>query len=347
VRCLTVGIAGTAKNTGKTTTISYLMDEVKKDAGLTLGLTSIGYDGENFDNVTGLPKPRIDVWPGVVVAVAEKCLGSGGAGEEVIARTDVSTPLGRVVIGQVSSPGKQVLAGANNSRDLRTVLDAMRDKTDLVFVDGALSRIAPMAQVDCLILVTGAARTPEIHRIAAESGCIVDILSKPVLAEQGKTDTVASVLNQSGFADMIEKCSTADTIQIQGVVNLYYLEEMARIYSQSSVEKRLIFADPLKLLLAGDAIRLWHALNALSAASVEIGVANACKLLAMTVNPYYPKYRYNKADYQVAYVDSGELLESVRDMVKIPCFDVVQQGGQEIFKTVSLYKKSIEFIDKP
>jgi hypothetical protein len=58
---LVVGIAGTAKNTGKTTTLSAIMGEARKEPALVLGLTSIGYDGEGFDNVTGLPKPRIDV----------------------------------------------------------------------------------------------------------------------------------------------------------------------------------------------------------------------------------------------------------------------------------------------
>ena len=74
MQTIIIGIAGTAKNTGKTTTTSFIMAEVKKNEKLNLGLTSIGYDGEDIDNVTGLPKPKIEVWPGVLVAVAEKCL---------------------------------------------------------------------------------------------------------------------------------------------------------------------------------------------------------------------------------------------------------------------------------
>ena len=54
-----IGIAGTAKNTGKTTTlvasIKFFAENQK------MFITGIGYDGEDFDNLTGLPKPRVFV----------------------------------------------------------------------------------------------------------------------------------------------------------------------------------------------------------------------------------------------------------------------------------------------
>ncbi|MBU4562316.1 hypothetical protein KKB17_02785, partial [bacterium] len=53
-----LGILGTAKNTGKTTTTSALL-EIANNKNLSVGITSIGYDGEDIDNITGLPKPRI------------------------------------------------------------------------------------------------------------------------------------------------------------------------------------------------------------------------------------------------------------------------------------------------
>jgi len=57
---LIVGIAGTAKNTGKTTTTSAILDELY-NMEIPIGLTSIGYDGEEIDNITRLPKPRLFV----------------------------------------------------------------------------------------------------------------------------------------------------------------------------------------------------------------------------------------------------------------------------------------------
>ena len=62
-----LGIAGTAKNTGKTTTTNAILACLRK-RGIAVFLTSIGYDGENLDNVTGLPKPKIPVEPGDIIA---------------------------------------------------------------------------------------------------------------------------------------------------------------------------------------------------------------------------------------------------------------------------------------
>ena len=331
---LTVGIAGTSKNTGKTTTMSCLMSEIKKHGGFTLGLTSIGYDGESFDNVTGLPKPRIDVWPDTIAAVAERCLTSGSAALQELTRTDIITPLGNVVICRVTAPGKLILAGANNRRDLGVVLELLRDLADITIIDGAFSRIAPMAEADCLIIATGAARTTDIPRLAQESGCIVDILSIPAMAERGKTTAISSVLSRAGFAIFTEKSAAADTICIRGVVSVSYLEELVRFGGDTLSGKRFLFADPLKLILAGDILQVKEALRDMSCADIEVGVAKSCDLLAMTVNPYYPRYRFERADYMAAYVDSEELLDSVGGSIGIPCYDVVRQGGQGLFAEV-------------
>ena len=338
VKSLAIGIAGTAKNTGKTTTMSIIMNEIKKNPEILLGLTSIGYDGEKFDNVTGLPKPRIEVWPGNIVAIAESCMKVCSAELEEIQRTDIATPLGKVIISRVAKAGKVLLAGPNNSRDLRIVLELLRGLANLTIVDGALNRIAPMVEVDGLILVTGAARFTEIPRLAEDTRCIVDILSTPVLAEQGKTEALGSILGQSGFDELLQKCAAADSINIQGVAGLQYLKELAALRGGELKGKRFIFNDPIKLLLAGEALQVHKVLYELSNNSgAGIGVAKACKLLAMTVNPYYPKYRYNRADYEEAYVDSAGLLACISASAGIPCYDVFRQGGKELYKIIIDY----------
>ena len=40
-----ISVIGLAKNTGKTTTLNYIIDEAKKNTGLKLGITSTGWDG--------------------------------------------------------------------------------------------------------------------------------------------------------------------------------------------------------------------------------------------------------------------------------------------------------------
>ena len=68
-----IGIAGTAKNTGKTTALGALIREATSRR-LRVAVTGIGYDGEERDTITGLPKPRLDLPPGTIATTSEACL---------------------------------------------------------------------------------------------------------------------------------------------------------------------------------------------------------------------------------------------------------------------------------
>ena len=81
-----IGIVGTAKNTGKTTTLAALIREAGRRRE-RIGVTGIGYDGEEIDTVTGLPKPRLLLQPGTIVATSERCLRTTSAEYTVIKRT--------------------------------------------------------------------------------------------------------------------------------------------------------------------------------------------------------------------------------------------------------------------
>ena len=70
-------------------------------------------------------------------------------------------------------------------------------------------------------------------------------------------------------------------------------------------------------------------------AGVTLGVLHPVSLYAVTVNPYYPKYRIKSKDYEPAYVDRDALLAAVSEATgDVPCFDVVQQGAAEILARV-------------
>ena len=176
-----LGIAGTAKNTGKTTVTTAVMNELRR-RGIQFYLTSIGYDGENLDNITYLPKPKIQVEHGDIVATAEKCLESSTARFEILAHTDVKTPLGKIKLIRVLKSGLIVTAGPNKSAEVRAVTRLLSKLgAGVTLVDGALNRIVPMSETDCFILATGAARSLDIPRLARETECIQQIAGLPLL----------------------------------------------------------------------------------------------------------------------------------------------------------------------
>ena len=170
-----IGVAGTAKNTGKTTTLCSLIDAAYAQGRLP-GVTGIGYDGEERDNVTLLPKPRITVFPGMIVTTSEQCLAASTARLRILRRTGYQTALGEVVITVVEEAGLVVVAGPNKAADLAAVGQQMSSLgvSDLL-VDGSLNRIAPMAVADRVVFATGGARTTELKYLAEETASIEHI----------------------------------------------------------------------------------------------------------------------------------------------------------------------------
>ncbi|MGI6665946.1 MAG: hypothetical protein ACOX5Q_00620 [Bacillota bacterium] len=174
---LTLGIAGTAKNTGKTTTLQAVV-RFLRERRTGVFLTSIGYDGEDVDTVTGLPKPKVIVEEGDTVATALPLFRSSPARFAGLQPTGVDCALGPVYSGTAVSPGRVVLAGPVSTKDVASVIKgAPADKT--VLLDGAFSRLAPMVLADALILATGAARSPDPRRIAAEMEALSVVFGLP------------------------------------------------------------------------------------------------------------------------------------------------------------------------
>lgn|GEM_PF-327840 len=173
----TLGIAGTAKNTGKTTTLQAVVRFLRQ-SGTGVYLTSIGYDGEEVDTVTGLPKPKVVVEEGDMVATALPLLRASPARFTRLEFTGVDCALGPVYSGVATGPGRVVLAGPLSTKDVAVVLrGAPSDR--VVLLDGAFSRLAPMVLSDALILATGASRSPDPRRIAAEMEALSAVFGLP------------------------------------------------------------------------------------------------------------------------------------------------------------------------
>ncbi|ODA39691.1 hypothetical protein [Desulfosporosinus sp. BG] len=179
----TIGIAGTAKNTGKTTTTLSLLDYYNTK-GVKIGLTSIGYDGETIDNVTGLPKPRLFVRKGLLIVTAEKCFQASSAKVKILENLGIDTPLGKLVCAVVEREGLIVMAGPNQSYHLKNVRDLLFSYgAELIIVDGALGRIAPMVETDGFIMATGASYNLDSHQVAIHAHYLAEICNYPQSAK--------------------------------------------------------------------------------------------------------------------------------------------------------------------
>lgn len=155
----TLAVMGMTKNTGKTVSLNHLLAQA--DAHDTaLGITSIGRDGEERDQVFSILKPPVLVWPGCLVATARDTLLRAKVRWKQIGGTGIDSPMGEIVIVKALDHGEMEIAGASRSHDQHKVIALLKQcGAALVILDGALGRShhASPAIADGVVLATGAA----------------------------------------------------------------------------------------------------------------------------------------------------------------------------------------------
>ena len=82
-----ISIIGLAKNVSKTTTLNFI---IKNLENRRLGLTSIGRDGERYDVITQLPKPRIFIRSGTIIATARQSYEASEAKMEILKKQSLT-----------------------------------------------------------------------------------------------------------------------------------------------------------------------------------------------------------------------------------------------------------------
>jgi hypothetical protein len=351
-----IGIAGTAKNTGKTTALGVLLREAQR-RDLHVGVTGIGYDGEERDTVTMLPKPRLHLETGTLVTTSAACLRVSSAGLEQVEQTPFRTALGQVVILRVTSPGLVVVAGPNKTDELRVTLSRMQALgARLVFVDGSLNRIAPMVVADRLVFATGGARTTDFDTLVAETLAIerlfifsravnptppapgVQLMGEDVqvhlasCAVQGEKEMERAL---RVLPDHLRRIIVPGMVTLQGLKTLVrhtvsHTSHTGHVSptSQNTVIE-VIFDDPFKLLLAGDPAKTSAVLESILPQAAMITYRHAPRLVAITINPSYPAF--DGTIYHPALLDPVIMLQRFRERLSTPVADVFAPGGEGEF----------------
>lgn len=171
-----IGTLGTCKNAGKTTVLNYLLDTYHEQC--PVGITSIGYDGEATDAVTLLPKPRIKVYPGMLVATAASCLETAEAKFEYLVETPIHTVVGRIHIVRITHSGIMEVAGPSMVSQLDHLCKEMLELgCEKVIADGAAGRISFGVIADSVVLSVGAAMSNTIGKTVETAAHLAGLLS--------------------------------------------------------------------------------------------------------------------------------------------------------------------------
>ena len=166
-----ISVVGLGKNTGKTTTLLYLVKHLGVGSGV-LALTSTGRDGEAVDEITRKEKPRVAIAPGTLATTSERSLEQG-RGLSRVKDTRYVTALGRIVIVRADLKGQVILEGpATVSETGELASSLIREEGALrVIIDGSLDRIA-VATPDVsegIVLATGAVLGPDIETVLSKT----------------------------------------------------------------------------------------------------------------------------------------------------------------------------------
>lgn len=214
-RCLAndwrrLAFIGVTKHAGKTTALNAFLRQAEA-RGKSVGLCSVGLDGERLDTLLGVAKPAIEVGAGTFVASAEHALKSADAGLKWHSALGISSPLGEIVLAEVTAPGRVLLAGVRQRQHVQRVFDAFASHAcDFLLVDGAFNRVAQAAPnlVDAAVLAVGATAGKTVADVVAVAQQLiwkfslerVDDRLKSAFATMEADDAIGLLRGEEGVA---------------------------------------------------------------------------------------------------------------------------------------------------
>ncbi len=310
-----ISIIGMCKNAGKTTVLNKLVEEFSA-RGLTLGLTSVGRDGESTDVVTITPKPEIFAPKGTLVATAKRLLNFGTTTNEILAATGINTPLGEVIVFRALSRGFIQIAGPSITGQLKEISELFKKHgADKMLIDGAVSRrsLSSAAVSEATVLSTGASLSPDLDEVAAATAFAVKTLTLPICQTVFPEPSKKYIMLVNGeFVhtdnELVEISAgkKADAVYFSGGLTDAALKPL--IAKNTDLEGTEFAAfDGSRIFLREKVY------NQLIAKGARLTVKNDVNLTAVTVNPV--------SAYGYAF-DAEELKNAVQKQIDIPVYDV-------------------------
>ena len=324
--CRCVAIIGMEKNAGKTTVLNQL---ISNRPAVVQAITSIGYDGEDTDQVTGTGKPSIYVGCGTLVATASGLLGQCDFTRELLRFTGFHTPMGEVVIVRALSDGYAQIAGPSTTVQMGRLVDMLQASgAEQVFIDGAAARksTAAISSSDACILATGAAFSHDIRQIVEQTQHQVELLTLPAAAknlpqspycadlndcllfnDQGEIVARACALEENCADMIVSQADVSTTALFKGVVTQKLIQRLLD-KSRSLAWLDLVAEDGTRFMISSQQrLELRRRL-------ANLRVIHPANLLAVTINPTSPSGLR---------LDTNELRRQISANISLPVFDVM------------------------
>ena len=320
-----LSIVGLDKNTGKTVCLNYILRRMN-EMGVHVGVTSIGVDGEQVDAVFATAKPEIVLYEGTHFITSEKHYLGRQLLSDIVAVDAMRTSLGRLVTARVMVRGKVLLSGAATTALLRRqIADLQAYGTDVVIVDGALSRLslASPTVTDAMVLATGAAVSVSLQQLVNRTRYVHRLIQLDEV-ESTLGDTLSTIesglwavdndgmVHDLGISSVFLIGNSGDdllrygrTIFAAGAVS----DRLLKVLTSRGKGITLIVRDFTKLFVAPEVMADF------TRAGGRLMVLQRSRLVAVTLNPTSP---------QGFTLDSRAACAALADALQTPVYDVMK-----------------------
>lgn len=344
-----IGIAGLAKNTGKTTFAQTLLLELE-NRGLGFGITSIGFDGEDVDTVTGLPKPKYYLPEGSLVVTSKQTLGLSTAKYKKIKEySSIATPLGPLVLVETASSGTIPVAGPSTGDALEIVMDDLEFLgVDLAVVDGAFNRIGPFVLLDGVVITTGPSRAEDLKIVVEELKVVEKVFSLRKLGGFSHSAYPGVFLiHRDGLAKIAggafiyeEPLPSINELRDKKdgtlVFNTFATAELITSLIKSLEPEAVVFRDPITLLLSSRSLlALGRMLTQIEKSGVSTYLLKGPTLLCIAVNPCRVGLNPSTMKFEKKCYSPELVLSTIRQAVtEVPVVDVVYEKSTNLYDLV-------------
>ena len=310
-----VALVGLAKNTGKTVALTTLLGELEQ-LGRTVGVTSVGRDGEEHDVIDArIEKPRVALGAGSLLATTDELLRASGLAYELLSATEARTPLGQVLVVRLKQAGIVEVAGPSAAQQVHAVAELMlQNDADQVLIDGAIDRRAASAPEVCdgLIMATGAVLGSELEEVVDRTAEAVELARLPLLAGDGPAVSrlrelaerhgghFSALIAADGdvqelparfalradgavLAELLPQQAEGTYLLVGGALPERLLEALLELRRRRRELPHVVVHDPTRVFLNSHGVG-WYRRQGIS-----LGATRSAPLLALTVNPVAPR----------------------------------------------------------
>ncbi|QTA37298.1 hypothetical protein JYK00_06025 [Thermosipho ferrireducens] len=311
-----ISIVGLAKNTGKTETFNFLLKYLSCK-GIKLGITSIGIDGEEKDQVTYTPKPNIYIQKNIFFATTEKFYRQKSFLSEIFHVTSRTTATGRIVVAKALEKGKIILAGPTTKNWLNEIVNTLFSfKCEKILIDGALSRLTSASPLisEAVVLATGASLSLNEDEIIKKTLHLLHLMSLPVTEHfnllkdlsEGVWGLGEKTIKLAESALRFEPTSLIENFKIIYVSGILTNNFITKLMKTKNV-KEVVIEDFTRIFCSREKI-----LN-FESHGKTIKVLKKPNVVMITINPVSP-YGYK--------IDDNYVISKLKEKTSIPIINV-------------------------